>query len=433
MATDAAFQDVGALAAATPAPLAPAVRWRILLYLAGLIVLMGFASPSGGLIGLPISFFLKNKLHLKAHEVALFGLIAAIPVYLSFAFGFARDRFNPLGMRDRGFLVVFGAMGAAVCLAFASRAPTYGTLLAAFLLLSVAYLFIASALRGLTSTIGQQHVMSGQVSAVWNLFEALPAIAALVAGGVLSQLLEGEKAARGARILFLVGAAIMALIAVYGLFKPASVFGNVRSERLSGARPLDDLKRLVRHRPIYPALLIGLLWSFVPGFTTPLQYFFQNTLHGDDAQFGQWGAIYLAAYLPTYLLYGVLCRRFALRALLLWGTVAALPMMVPLLFIHSVTGALIAAAPIGLMGGVATAAYFDLLIRSCPPGLQGTVLMTAFGLSSIDLRFGDVLGTNLYDHFGGFTVCVIAMTITNALILPALLLVPKDLTATADG
>jgi hypothetical protein len=82
---------------------------------------------------------------------------------------------------------------------------------------------------------------------------------------------------------------------------------------------------------------------------------------------------------------------------------------------------------------VATAAYFDLLIRSCPSGLQGTVLMMAFGLSAIDLRFGDVLGTNLYDHFGGFTVCVIAMTITNALILPALLLVPKDLTATADG
>jgi hypothetical protein len=46
--------------------------------------------------------------------------------------------------------------------------------------------------------------------------------------------------------------------------------------------------------------------------------------------------------------------------------------MVPLLFIHSMTGALIAAVPIGLMGGVATAAYLDLIIRSCPRGLQGT-------------------------------------------------------------
>jgi hypothetical protein len=38
-------------------------------------VLLGFGSPAGGLIGLRISFLLKNKLHLKAHEMAIFGLI----------------------------------------------------------------------------------------------------------------------------------------------------------------------------------------------------------------------------------------------------------------------------------------------------------------------------------------------------------------------
>jgi hypothetical protein len=107
--------------------------------------------------------------------------------------------------------------------------------------------------------------------------------------------------------------------------------------------------------------------------------------------------------------------------------------MVPLLFIHSVTGALIAAVPIGLMGGVATAAYLDLIIRSCPRGLQGTTLMMSGGLYWIATRFGDVLGTKLYDYYGGFAVCVIAITVVYALILPTLLLVPKRLIATADG
>jgi hypothetical protein len=139
------------------------------------------------------------------------------------------------------------------------------------------------------------------------------------------------------------------------------------------------------------------------------------------------------SFVPTFLVFGFLCRRFPLKTLLFWGTVVAVPQMVPLVFIHSVTGALIAAAPIGLMGGVATAAYLDLIIRSAPKGLQGTVLMATVGFTSIDARFGDVLGTNLYDHFGGFTVCVIAITIVYALILPTLLLVPKRLIATADG
>jgi hypothetical protein len=118
---------------------------------------------------------------------------------------------------------------------------------------------------------------------------------------------------------------------------------------------------------------------------------------------------------------------------LFWGTIIAIPQNVPLLFIHSVTGALIAAVPIGLLGGVATGAYMDLIIRSCPRGLQGTMLMMSSSLFFVISRFGDILGTMLYDRYGGFTVCVIAITLVYALILPILLLIPKSLIVTADG
>ena len=159
----------------------------------------------------------------------------------------------------------------------------------------------------------------------------------------------------------------------------------------------------------------------------------QNTLHASDAQWGQWNAIFAASFIPTYIVYGLLCRKFPLKTLLWWGTVLAVPQMVPLLFINTVTQALIAAVPIGLMGGLATGAYLDLIIRSCPRGLQGTTLMMSSSLYFVVVRFGDVLGTNLYDRYGGFTVCVIAITIVYALILPALLLVPRHLITTADG
>jgi hypothetical protein len=87
----------------------------------------------------------------------------------------------------------------------------------------------------------------------------------------------------------------------------------------------------------------------------------------------------------------------------------------------------------GLMGGVATAGYVALIIRSCPPGLQGTVLMMSAALEVAAARFGDVLGTRLYDYFGGFQTCVIAITAVYALILPTLLLVPRALVAAPDG
>ena len=432
MTTDPSADTVAPVAVA-PTALPYLVRERIFLYLGILIVLLAFGSPAGGLIDIPISFLLKNKLHLQAHELADFRLVSAIPLYLSFVFGFVRDTWNPFGMRDRGFMLSFGIVTAGLYVLFAFTPITYVTLLAAIMLLTTSFLFVASAQSGLTSMLGQQHAMSGQISAVWNIFASIPTVVALLMGGALSDVLEARNADQAASILFLVGAAIMALVAAYAVWKPRSVFDNVRDEHATAAHPLKDFKRLVRHWPIYPALLIWLLWNFAPGSATPLQYYLQNILRAEDAQWGQWNAIFAASFIPTFVVFGLLCRRFPLKTLLLWGTVVAIPQMVPMLFIHSVTGALIAAVPIGFMGGVATASYLDLIIRSCPPGLQGTTLMMSAGLNVIMSRFGDVLGTNLYDYLGGFVACVIAITVVYALILPALLLVPERLIATADG
>ncbi len=409
------------------------VRKRIFCYLGILIVLLAFGAPNGGLTDIPISFFLKNRLHLTARQVADFRLVAGLPLYCAFLFGYARDSFNPLGMGDRGFLLLFGGLSAGLYLFFAFSPISYATMLAAVLLSTMSFLFVAAAQNGLTSTLGQQHLMSGQISAVWNIFASLPVIIALLAGGWLSELMEDRRADEAARLLFLLAAMVMVAVALYGLWRPAVVFGNVREERNLSVNRLAGLKVMARHWPVYPALVIWLLWNFAPGAATPLQYYLQNTLHARDAEWGEWNAIFAASFIPTFLLFGVLCRKFPLGRLLFWGTVVAVPQMVPLLFIHSVGGALVAAVPIGLMGGVATAAYLDLIIRSCPPGLQGTTLMMAAGLNSIASRFGDVLGTELYDRYGGFGICVVAITLVYVLILPTLWLVPKNLVATTDS
>lgn len=76
---------------ATAADLPRSVRNGIFVYLGILIMLLALGGPSGGLIDIPISFFLKNRLHLTAHQLASFRLVAAIPLYLSFVFGFIRD------------------------------------------------------------------------------------------------------------------------------------------------------------------------------------------------------------------------------------------------------------------------------------------------------------------------------------------------------
>lgn len=80
-------------------------------------------------------------------------------------------------------------------------------------------------------------------------------------------------------------------------------------------------------------------------------------------------------------------------------------------------------------------ACIDIAIRACPPGLQGTLMMMVAATFALSMRGGDVLGSWIYGLSPkyGFQYCVIAITVTYALILPVIPFIPKQLTATADG
>jgi len=415
------------------APPAGAERTRILLYCGAVIVALHFINPTSGFHVIPLSFVLKNKLQLSANGLATFALWAGIPAYLSFVFGVVRDFWSPFGLGDRGYLILFGAAAAAVYAVFAFVPLSLPALMACSLAGTACFLFLWSAWNGLGSTIGQQLSMSGRISALWNFGATLTVFAALALGGVLSGWLEARDARDAVRLLFLLIAAVMAGIAALGLWKPDAVYAHLHRARSEKRDFAADLERLVRHWPIYPALACWLLWNFSPGGSTVLQYYMSNTLHASDAQWGAYNAILSISFVPAFALFGYLSPRYSLSTLLWWGTLVAVPQMVPLLFIHSANQALVAAVAMGLMGGVANAAYMDLLMRACPRGLEGTLMMLAWSMFALSGNFGNLLGTNLYEYHGGFVVCVVATTAVYALILPTLLAVPKALIAQPDG
>ena len=75
--------------------------------------------------------------------------------------------------------------------------------------------------------------------------------------------------------------------------------------------------------------------------------------------------------------------------------------------------------------------YFDAgaWVRFAEVNLFGVYVAPISGI----MVAANVLCANPYDHFGSFTVCVIAITVVYALILPVLLLAPSRLDGHADG
>ena len=118
--------------------------------------------------------------------------------------------------------------------------------------------------------------MSGRLAALWQIVGALPyAVAGFGAGYISVHLRPGET--------FIVMGLLTVMLGLFGFWKPRAVFSHAYDQPVArGSTFAGDIKRLLKHRAAYPAVLAMLLFSFAPGSNTPLQFYLTNDLHGSD-------------------------------------------------------------------------------------------------------------------------------------------------------
>lgn len=400
----------------------------LFLYFGIMSLLVNLVNPAF-LLDIPTSYMLKNILHASASQIALFRLLTGVPIYLAFAFGMVRDLWDSLGQRDPGYFRIFVPLMVCV-LAFMAFSPTtYPGLLAGMLMATVMFSFVFAAYQGLIALVGQEGLMTGRLSAISNFCQFLPIGAAYFASGYMAEKLSPRQ-------VFVAVLSLAAILSIFGFWKPQAIFREAYANpRAQGTTFFGDVQRLLRHRAIYPVVLLNLLWNFTPGSFTPMQFFLTNQLHAPDAIYADFLGLYNLLYLPPVFLYGFLCQRFPPRKLLLWSVVIGVPQFIPMAFIHTGRQALLAALLIGLLGGLANVACIDIGMRACPPGLQGTMMMLLAATFAISSRGGDVVGSWIYGLSPkyGFQYCVVAITAAYALMLPVIRFIPQRITATADG
>jgi MFS family permease len=402
---------------------------KVFTYFAPLTLLVYLVMPHGYLLDFATSYMLKDQLHASATQVSLFRLLTAIPVYLSVVFGLTRDLWNPLGLRDRGYFLIFAPITAVVFAWMAYAQLTYTSLFIGMFLVMFFWRFVSAGQWALLALVGQEKLMSGRLSALWNIMSSVPYIVGALASGWIAEHLPPRQT-------FILMVALSLLMFLFAFWKPKAVFGHAYDKpQAKGSDLVGDIKRLLKHRAVYPAVLIMFMFQFAPGSNKPLQFYLTNKLHASDAVYTDYYAIFAVAFIPMFFLYGWLCKKVSLRALLWIGTIITIPQLIPLAFVNSASQALWLALPIGMMGGIAAGAYYDLAMRSCPPGLQGTLMMMVDGMYLLSYRGGDLLGAQIYasSPAHGFLYCALATTAVYALILPVILLIPKELIATADG
>jgi len=400
-------------------------RWEIIAYFAILNLALGLGSPLLGIAAIPINYFLKDNLRLSPMQLAMFAAVAGTPAYVSFLFGFLRDRWRPPRWGDRGYLLGGAIAAAGAYLWLGSVTITYASLLYAVLIAALAYLIMVASAQAMMTGVAQAHLMTGRLAVVFGFGFFIPAVISALAGGWLV----ANLSAHGT---FVMAACLTMVIAVEAFWRLDAVVAFEAVDPSRDERGLAAIKRLIAHRPIWPAAAIFFLWNFGPGWGTPMFYHLTETVKISSQLFGTFTAVQYAFFLPTTILYGVLCKRAPLSRLLWWGTLVAIAQGPIMFFAQSGPSAIGVAVLYGLFGGFATAAYIDLVMRSCPKGLEGTGVMLSTAAFAIATNAGNVFGSWAYSR-GGFALAVIVTTAATALIVPMLWLVPPNITATREG
>jgi Na+/melibiose symporter-like transporter len=255
--------------------------------------------------------------------------------------------------------------------------------------------------------------------------------AAFFIGGYCSDFLEPRPIGLAMKVVFFGTAAVIATIFLLALLGPKLLFAQAEEERRRNSADLRaDLVRLAKHKPIYPAIAIQFLWQFAPASGAALQFYVTNHLHATGADWGAFNGLWTGLMIPMVLLYDFLSPRIAFRRLLLICALISAPQMIPLLFIPNAAFVRWDGAFLGLTAGLAQTAYMDLAIRSCPRGLQGTMMMLITTTYFLAAGASNLLGAWLYDLTHSFMPAVAIATACNLLVIPLIFLIPKAVAQT---
>jgi MFS family permease len=395
---------------------------KIIVYFGILNLVLGLASPAG-MLGIPISYLLKDHFHLRPVQTATFWAVTSSPFCVAFLFGFLRDRFRSSLGGDRGWLALGSAATVACYLCLALMDLDLRALTVLVLIVFVCFVFMSAAAGAMLTAVAQAHQMSGTLSTTSQSGTFVPQVLAALAGGwIVSHL--------SVRGTFVAAAAITGVVLIQMM-----VSVNPEATIRSDSRPessLAALRRVATYRPIWTASLIWFLWNFSPGYQTPMFYHLTNTVKISPQALGLFSALFLGFNLPTMLLYGALCRRFPLSRWIWWGTVLGILQPAVMLCALGTRSAMLVGVIGGLMSGLGQVALLDLVIRSCPRGLEGTGIMLATAASVFALTLGNVFGSWIYTQ-GGFSTAMFITAVSTALILPVIWVVPPAITASREG
>jgi len=378
-----------------------------------------------GVIGrLPLQLLLKNTLRGNAETLALFMLIATFAWNVKPLAGILSDSIPLFRTRRRHYMLLGAALSALCWLLMGIVPRTYGPLLAAAFGANTFMVIASTVMGGLMVEAGQKYGLSGRVTSVRQAMQSVVSLGNGVLSGYLAATAFGWTAG--------VATGLLVALTVTTFF--------VLTERPAATRNTEVLRKagrqivtLVRSRTLWAAGSFLALVYISPGFITPLLFLQTDALHFSPPYIGLMETIEGAAGLVGAALYGIVCRRFNLRLLLVSAIAGnAGTTLLYLGYGHATAPAI--HAIVGFAVVCSEMALMDLAVRSTPRGSESLGFSLMMSARNFALGGSDVIGSWLLDSHGWvFPQLVWLNAGTTALVLLFVPFLPRAIVGTKDG
>ncbi|HTG23535.1 MAG TPA: MFS transporter [Reyranella sp.] len=389
-----------------------------MLFFAIVYVVEGIGQARVGVIFQPLNNYLK-VIGWTPVQVTAYLAILNFPWIIKPVFGLVSDFIPLFGYRRKSYLILSSicGVGAYAWIARLAEPSEFALLL---VLTSYAMATSSTLCGALLAENGQSFRLSSTfVSQQWLWFY-IAIMASAFAGGALVEHLPPLSALQAAAGIAAVASIAIVFAALFLLDEQKTT-----ASRREMRRTLQSVVTASKSSKLYIVALFLFLYSFAPGFGTPLYYFMTDELKFSQAYIGILGSIASAGWIAGALAYRLFLRKMSSKALLylsiVLGTLAAASF---LLLADEVTAAIVNFAN-GAAMMIATIASLTLAADYCPKRSEGFAFAGLMSIMNLADVFSNNVGAFLYEHVFhdrlGPLIIVSAATTAFALVLVPLL------------
>lgn len=363
---------------------------HLLIFFAVVYFAQGIGQYSG-LINQPLTFYLKDVLHMNASQITNYLAVLTIPWAIKPIYGLISDCLPIFGYRRRIYLLLLSLVAAGGFLFLAGASSTQA-IIHALLLTAVGTAFSDVLVDAIMVERGQETGLVRQFQGQQWLWFNIAGIVTSLLGGALCQYLPPTSALHTAALIAML--APLAVITTSWLIvkeerSPASI------QQLKST--VNGLKLALRSPVLWVAIAFTIVWKLHPGFGMPLYFHLTNQLHFDQAFIGQLNAYHSGGHVLGALIFShYLADRLSTVNLIKLAVGLSVVATLSYLLLNSPLIAITLYMLTGAVAQIASLAMYSMAAEACPKQAEAFTFAMLMSLANLAGQGSQIIGSQLY-------------------------------------